>query len=160
MILDSPRDQQWLESLLDNIWANYFSDVQRINNVHIKYGRIARRRLGSIGLDRQDPKTSVIIVNRIFMDLDVPEYVIIATIVHELTHYAHGFNSPHEQKHLHPHSGGIIRKEFAERGLEEMYLMQKKWLKANWAEILTRYFEPRPVRAKRTKRLAWWLTRI
>ena len=133
------RDQEWLESLLGDIWYRHFSDVDEINDVRIIWAKRAKRRLGSIELDRSDRHTTIIKINRMFQDLEVPEYVIRATIVHEMTHYAHGFGSPHEQRHTHPHSGGVIRKEFAERGLENLYLRQKRWLKAHWPSILRKY---------------------
>lgn len=134
------RDQEWLENLLSDIWYKNFTDVEQNNDVKIRFGRRAKRRLGSISLDPMDMQTSIITVNRVFVDEEIPEFVVRATIVHELTHYAHGFNSPHPQKHTHPHSGGVIRAEFAERGLEQLYLEQKRWLKANWSKIIEKHF--------------------
>lgn len=142
------RNQEWLENLLADIWYRYFLDVKQSNHVIIRYGRKAKRRLGSISVDPKDPQTSIITINPIYQDLDVPEYVVVATIVHEMTHYSHGFNSPLEQKHQHPHSGGVIRKEFAERGLEDMYAKQKKWLKAHWPTLVERYFGPQKPRIR------------
>lgn len=161
MKIDSYRNQRWLESTLDYIWNSHFNDVPRANNVKIIFGKKAKRRLGSIGLDKDDPSTSIIRINPIFKDLEVPEFVIVATIVHEMTHYAHGFNSPLEQKQQHPHRGGVIRREFAERGLEYMYIEQNKWLKENWPAILDKYFEPTAYqrRSHRAKlKLRWWMS--
>lgn len=135
----SYRDQEWLESLLADIWYRHFLDVPQNNDVRIIWAKRAKRRLGSIEIDRQDGHTTIIKVNRLFQDLDVPEYVIRATIVHEMTHYAHGFGSPHERRQKHPHSGGVIRKEFAERGLVDLYLQQKRWLKDHWLLVLKKY---------------------
>jgi len=132
----SYRDQEWLENLLADIWYQHFQDVEQSNDVMIIWAKRAKRRLGSIEMDSRDGRTSIIKVNRLFQDLVVPEYVIRATIVHEMTHYAHGFGSPHEQRQKHPHSGGVIRKEFAERGLVDLYLKQKRWLKDNWRDFL------------------------
>lgn len=129
------RDELWLQMLLDDIWDNYFSDVPQDNDVIIRYGKKARQRLGSIAYDSQTGR-STITINSLFADERVPEYVVRATIVHELTHYAHGFNSPLQQNKQYPHSGGIIRREFAERGLENLYVRQKKWLKANWKDFI------------------------
>jgi hypothetical protein len=103
----SYRDQEWLENLLADIWYRSFEDVPQDNDVVIRWGKRAKRRLGSISVDPRDMTTSVIRVNRLFQDLDVPEFVVRATIFHEMTHYAHGFNSPLEQKQKHPHSGGV-----------------------------------------------------
>jgi hypothetical protein len=132
------RDEAWLQQVLDKIWDNYFEDVPQENDVRIVFGRRAKRRLGSISLDPADRKTSLITMNGLFRSTQIPEFVIEATIVHELTHYAHGFNSPLEQAQTHPHAGGVMRREFAERGLLDLYLQQKKWLKDNWQDVITR----------------------
>lgn len=135
----SYRDQEWLENLLADIWYRSFEDVPQDNDVVIRWGKRAKRRLGSISVDPRDMTTSVIRVNRLFQDLDVPEFVVRATIFHEMTHYAHGFNSPLEQKQKHPHSGGVIRKEFAERGQVALYEKQRKWLDSTWVSILKKH---------------------
>lgn len=158
MKIESYRDEEWLENMLADVWASYFGDVEQENEVVIRFGRAAKQRLGSISLDRNNPKISIITINPLYKDLDVPEFVIRATIVHEMSHYAHGFNSPHQQKHRFPHSGGVIRQEFAERGLEDMYLQQKRWLKEHWVEIVGRYFDlsPKRYRSARVKS-PWWM---
>lgn len=138
------RDNAWLQQVLDKIWDNYFADVPQENDVRIVFGRRAKRRLGSISLDPKDPKTSLITMNGLFKDPSVPEFVVEATIVHELTHYAHGFNSPLAQSKAHPHAGGVMRREFAERGLLDLYQQQKRWLKENWAGVIERELAPSP----------------
>lgn len=130
------RDEAWLQQLLDETWDKYFSDVPQANDVRIVFGRRAKRRLGSISLDPKNPEVSVITMNGLFRLLEVPEFVVLATLVHEMTHYAHGFNSPLEQRQQHPHAGGVMRREFEERGLLSLYLEQRKWLKENWAGIV------------------------
>jgi hypothetical protein len=134
------RDEAWLQMILDKIWDNYFPEVVQENDVRIGFGRRAKRRLGSISLDPGDRKTSIITMNGIFKRDDIPEFVVEATIFHELTHYAHGFNSPLEQAQTHPHAGGVMRREFADRGLLELYLQQKRWLKTKWPMILEQEF--------------------
>ena len=62
------RDEAWLQQMLDKIWDNYFQDVPQDNDVRIVFGRRAKRRLGSISLDTEDGKTSLIVVNSIFKD--------------------------------------------------------------------------------------------
>ncbi len=159
------RDEEWLENLLSDIWYKYFFDVTQDNNVKIVFGRKAKRRLGSISLDPNDRKTTIITVNRLYQDPFVPEYVVVATIVHEMTHYAHGFNSPHKQKHKYPHSGGVIRKEFAERGLEKLYIKQQKWLKSNWQTVINKHFVQKPSYSRiriygsknNTIKKPWWI---
>lgn len=136
------RDEAWLQQLLDNTWDEHFSDVLQQNDVRIVFGRRAKRRLGSISLDPNDRTTSIITMNAIFRDPRIPEFVVLATLVHELTHYAHGFNSPLAQAQAHPHAGGIMRREYDERGLLQLYLDQKKWLKLNWPELVAREFAP------------------
>jgi hypothetical protein len=134
----SYRNQEWLENLLADIWYRHFEDVEQTNDVVVIWAKRAKRRLGSIELDKSDGKTSVIKVNRLFQNLEIPEYVIRATIVHEMTHYAHGFASPHRQRQRHPHSGGVVRREFAERGLADLYIKQQRWLRQNWQDFLRR----------------------
>ncbi len=137
------RDEAWLQQLLDDTWDTHFNDVPQQNDVRIVYGRRTKRRLGSISLDPQDRNTSIITMNGLFRDPQIPEFVVVATLVHELTHYAHGFNSPLDQAQSHPHAGGVMRREYAERGLLQLYLDQKKWLKQNWPALVTREFTPR-----------------
>lgn len=136
------RDEAWLQSLLDKIWDGSFADVVQANDVKIKFGRKAKRRLGSIALDRENQNMSIISINPLFKRPDVPQFVVEATIFHELTHYAHGFNSPLKQVQAHPHAGGIIRREYAERGQLKLYIQQKKWLKQNWPAIVAEEFMP------------------
>lgn len=138
----SMRDQEWLEKLFSTIWEEHFHDVEARNPIRVEFGRRAKRRLGSISLDRSDHKLSIIRVNGLFKSPDIPEMIVKATLVHELCHYAHGFNSGGEQRHRHPHAGGVMRAEFAERGLEDLYQAQKQWLKANWPVIVKKNFPP------------------
>ena len=139
------RDNKWLQQLLDETWDAYFSDVAQDNDVRIVFGRRAKRRLGSISLDPSDRTISIITMNGIFKSLEIPEFVIQATLVHELTHYAQGFNSPLAQAQAHPHAGGVMKREFTERGLLELYLTQKRWLKLNWPKVLAKEFPPRHI---------------
>jgi hypothetical protein len=137
------RDDLWLQELLDETWDTYFADVPQENDVRIIFGRRAKRRLGSIMLDPADHNTSIITMNGLFRLPEVPDFIIQATLVHELTHYAHGFNSPLAQRQQHPHAGGVMRREFADRGLLELYLQQKRWLKENWSGLIARELAPR-----------------
>jgi hypothetical protein len=153
------RDELWLQELLDTTWDAHFAEVPQANIVRIEFGRKAKRQLGSIRLDRKDPKVTIITMNGIFRDPDVPIEIVEATLVHELIHYAHGFNSPLEQQHKHPHAGGVIRKEYAERGLEQMYLDQKKWLKLNWPSVVENHlgsYHPKPRRRGGVIRKPFW----
>src|SRR2546422_575509 len=90
-ISTSKRDDAWLLSRLDSLWENYFSQVQQVNPVFIKFGRYSRFRLGSIRLDRHT-KQSYITITGMFKDPKIPVEVVDHTIAHELCHYAHGFS--------------------------------------------------------------------
>jgi hypothetical protein len=159
------RDEAWLQGILDKIWDNYFPEVVQENDVRIVFGRRTKRRLGAISLDPTDRTTSIITMNSVFRRDDIPEFVVEATIFHELTHYAHGFNSPLAKAQAHPHAGGVMRREFAERGLLDLYLQQKKWLKEHWVEILAAEFAPvrraGPVSGQSGSRVPrpFWLTK-
>lgn len=140
------RDDAWLHQLLDDTWDTYFSDVPQDNIVRIRFGRRAKTRLGSIALDRHEPDVSLITMNGHFRDTTIPEYVVQATLVHELTHYAHGFNSPHQQAQVHPHAGGVMKREFEERGALDLYKRQKKWLKDNWRNYILQNIQSKPTK--------------
>ena len=149
------RDNKYLENLLYDLWDNHFCDVSRKNLVVIKFGKYSKRQLGSIklankytkikGLMRkrkeelevQDEKSvTVITVTRYFQNEIVPEFVIRATIAHELCHYTHGFQSPLEKRFDHPHRGNVIKKELAKRDLLDQEKETEKWLKENWLKIV------------------------
>lgn len=150
------RDNKYLENLLYDLWENNFCDVARLNLVAIKYGKHSKRQLGSIRLikdrdtfDRyikrynltkdifENKTVSLINITRYFTYDYVPEYVIRSTIAHELCHYTHGFSSPLEKKYKYPHQGSIIKKELKNRGLIDIYIDSKKWLKDNWISVIS-----------------------
>src|SRR5215475_686508 len=96
-----PAAQRHLSSYLDMIWEQYFADIPRANEVQIGYCYPWKTRLGLIRLSL-DQKTSFIGINALLQLQQVPEYVLITTIAHELTHYAHGFGSPLPRLWKHP----------------------------------------------------------
>jgi hypothetical protein len=145
------RDQQWLEDRLAAVWQRGFSDLVPGNRVEIKFGRVARTRLGSIRMSR-DKKVSKILINRLFLQDAVPEQVVDATIAHELVHYLHGFSSPFEQKFCSPHAGGVVTKELKQRGFSETLLFQRRWLKVHWLPILREHMSLRRPGALRRSR--------
>lgn len=157
------RDDTWLFSKLDEIWDQYFSDIPQDNDVVIKFGRKARCRLGSI---KQETKTvfdladkkrkTIITINGLFRNPVVPEYVVEATIAHELCHYAHGFSSPLEKKYASPHQGGIVTREMKDRGLTEILSKQKKWLKDFWPQYIKEHTRP-PKRRRRARIVIKWI---
>ncbi len=148
------RDQAWLERLLKNIWADHFHDIKRTAPLQIRYGKRARNRLGSLSYDSKS-KQSIIRLTRLFEDPDIPDLVVKSTIVHELCHYAHGFNAASTPRYRHPHAGGVIRREFAERGLEELYSAQKRWLKSHWPAVVRKHFPKAVGRRRRTFRVRY-----
>ncbi|MFC1686482.1 hypothetical protein ACFLZS_00915 [Patescibacteria group bacterium] len=127
------RTDTWLRQQLSLVWENFFPEIKRKNSVEIKFGRRCRTRLGSIKLDK---KKTIITINGLFKNEMIPDYVVTGTIAHELTHYAHGFSSPHRQLQKYPHKGGTVDKELEERGLKNINQRQKKWHKQNWANYV------------------------
>lgn len=144
-----------LEEMMYELWENNFCDVPRLNLVLIKFGKYSKRQLGCIKLankstkiksilkkkkkdyEIQDDKSiSLITVTKYFEKDFVPDFVVKATIAHEMCHYTHGFNSPLEKRFDKPHQGNIIKKELKKRGLIEEYVQAEKWLKENWREIV------------------------
>ncbi|MCL5411036.1 MAG: hypothetical protein M1324_04305 [Patescibacteria group bacterium] len=129
------RDDTFLSDRLELLWKKYFADVSKSNKVHIKFGRKAVKRLGSIR-QKVDGTDTIIILNGYFKDKTVPDYVVDATIIHELCHYAHGFSSPLPQLSRFPHKGGLVDKEFYRRGLNDLLKMETEWLNKNWFKYI------------------------
>lgn len=149
------RDRKYLENLMYGLWENHFCDIPRKNLVLIKFGKYSKRQLGSIKLANQDTKiksllrknmddydaqddkrVTVITITKYFQNEIVPEYVVNATIAHELCHYAHGFSSPLEKQFNKPHQGNVINKELAKRDLLKEQELADTWLKDNWVSIV------------------------
>jgi hypothetical protein len=149
------RDRKYLENLMYELWENHFCDIPRKNLVLIKFGKFSKRQLGSIKLaneytkikslmkkneedyDVQDDKrVTVITITKYFENDSIPEFVVRATIAHELCHYAHGFSSPLEKRFAKPHQGNIINKELAKRDLLDEQRLADKWLEENWVSIV------------------------
>ena len=154
------RNEQWLENRFEYIFRNYFADVEATNQIEIMWGRRSRRQLGCI--KKEQPKTladrfkrdfiTIIVINGLFRDEVIPEFIIDSVIVHEMAHYAHGFNSPIEQKYRHPHKGNVIRREFLLRGIGDLEKLQKKWMKENWQKYLDDNFpQSRKIHKRRVK---------
>lgn len=142
-MLNSKRDDIWLLSRLDYLWSSYFTNVSQINPVFIRFGRYSRLRLGSIKLDRLTKKSYITITGR-FKDPNIPVAVVDHTIAHELCHYAHGFSSPRQRLHKYPHHGGVIKKELAARGLQQLSVAYGKWVK-QYREQLRKIYESRQI---------------
>jgi len=132
------RDNVWLEKRLAALWGKHFNDVPQANEIKIYFGRKAKKRLGSIREELFFAKRSQthIKLNGHYQNVSVPDFVVDATIAHELCHYTHGFSSPLPQIFDHPHKGDIVDEEMIKRGLGDTLLLQRDWLEKNWNETV------------------------
>lgn len=141
------RSDALLLQRLSLIWKKYFQDVPIENRVLIGFGRKAQRRLGSIrriNLNRKKDKfDTLILLNGYFKDKLIPQFVIDATIAHELAHYAQGFSSPLPRLSRFPHRGGSVDNELKNRGLQWLVDKELSWLNQNWDKYLDKK-EARP----------------
>lgn len=125
-----------LETYLDAIWQRHFADVPRVNTVSIAYGRSWKCRLGSIRV-RRDETLSHIAINALLSRPEVPIFVLVTTIAHELSHYAHGFGSPLPRLYPYPHANGVVTQELEKRGLGEALRQCTAWLDREWFRFAT-----------------------
>ena len=133
------RSDEFLQQKLEIMWKNYFSDVPKSNRIRIHFGRKALRRLGSIRQRKHRVfNDTLILINGHFRDPEIPEFVIDATIAHELCHYTHGFASPLPQLSRYPHRGGHVDRELKDRGLTALIDREEDWLDLNWKKYITR----------------------
>jgi hypothetical protein len=143
------RDDEWLKLKLEEIWQTHFGEIAKANFVEIKFGRSSVRRLASIKQKSRLDKNSdsQITVTALFRNIEVPDFVIEATIAHEICHYVHGFASPLPKSFRHPHLGNIVDYELIKRGLGDKLLLQKRWLRENWQK----HIATSPIRKKRRR---------
>lgn len=130
-----PRDNNWLLSRLDQIWSDYFADIEQVNPVVIKFGRYSKYRLGSIKLNRKTAR-SFITITAMFKNQKIPKEVVDHTLAHELVHYAHGFSSKRARLHKYPHAGGVVKKEMENRGMGHLNKAYQSWIKEYRKELL------------------------
>lgn len=126
------RDDFWLQQRLEQIWQLLYSDVPKKNNVKVRFKGRWKNKFGHI---KKVGKDSEIVVNGLFKHDVVPEYMVDITIAHELSHYAHGFNSPLPRKYKHPHKHGVVNKELLQRGFGHWVRMERSFLKKEWPGI-------------------------
>jgi hypothetical protein len=150
------RDNIYLQNLMYEVWEEYFNDIPRKNFVLTKFGKYSKRQLGCIKfantqtkvkallktyeediLAQDEDSISIIVLTKYFQNDIVPEYLLIATLAHEICHYAHGFNSPLPKRFKYPHQGNIVKKEMMGRGLGDTLKANDKWLKDNWINIVS-----------------------
>ncbi len=132
------RSNKLLLQRLILIWEKYFPEVPIQNRVLIGFGRKAEKRLGSIRRINISGKRfdTLIMINGYFKDRKIPQYVVDATIAHELAHYAQGFSSPLPRLSRFPHRGGMVDKELERRGLNWLVEKELAWLNQNWDRFL------------------------
>jgi len=126
------RDDKFLEKRLDAMWEMLFPEVPRKNEVIIRFKGKWKNKFGHI---KRIKDKSEIVINGLFKDEIVPEYIIDLTIAHELIHYMHGFNSPLPRQYKNPHKGGIVTKELKKRGFSHLIKKENLFVKKEWKDI-------------------------
>jgi hypothetical protein len=116
---------------LEWLWQDYFADITRVNEVHISYCYPWKTRLGLIRLSL-DATHSFIGINSLLQLSQVPEYVLITTIAHEMAHYAHGFGSPLPRTCKYPHANGVVERELEQRELGTCLRCCNEWIDKYW----------------------------
>jgi hypothetical protein len=131
-LLSTPLlDKHDLYAYLDWIWMHYFADCLRVNTIVIDYAYPWKSRLGLIRLSL-DSTLTFIGINRLLQLPQVPEFVLITTIAHELVHYIHGFGSPLPQSYKHPHANRVVDHELERRQLGEYLRCCNEWIDNQW----------------------------
>jgi len=144
------RDDLWLKQRLDHIWELLFPEVERLNTVQVSFKGKWKNKFGHI---KSVGKDSEIVVNSLFQNEEIPEYIIDITLAHELTHYMHGFNSPHKKKYRHPHAGGIVTRELRSRGFGHMLTLEKEFVQKEWFPL---YNKLNPSKKKKMALFNFW----
>lgn len=126
-----PNDRSQLAMYLQWIWQSYFEDCPRVNEVNIDYCYPWKGRLGLIRLSL-DATMTFIGVNTLLQVQQVPEYVLITTIAHELVHYIHGFGSPLPRRYKHPHANKVVDRELEQRNLGDYLCCCNEWIDKYW----------------------------
>lgn len=135
------RDEEFLINKLETIWKKGFLDVDKNNNINIKFKGKWKNKFGHI--KKLKNNDSEIVINGYFRNEKVPEYILDLTIAHELVHYSHGFNSPLPKLYKHPHKGGIVNKELKKRGFGDLLKLERRWIKEEWKNIVKKEFKER-----------------
>ena len=126
------RDTVWLQKRMEQIWQMLFPDVDRLNNVVVRFKGKWKNKFGHI---KKVGISTEIVVNGLFTHENIPEFIIDLTLAHELVHYWHGFNSPHERKYKHPHAGGIVNRELKKRGFGHMINLERTFVRRQWPSL-------------------------
>jgi hypothetical protein len=123
------RDNEWLQRRVESLQETYYADMRVGYPIVARFGTRARYRYGCIYSRDQ---TCHILLNRLFAHPDVPDYVLDATLVHELAHYAHGWGSGQPKLYTHPHRGGVVEAEMKKRGCYALEEQAGVWRKSCW----------------------------
>lgn len=127
------RDDAWLRLRLEALLTAYFPDLPAGHPIDLRFGRPSRRRFGSIAA--RDGR-SHIRINRVLASPAVPEFVVDATLLHEIAHYVHGFGSGLPKRHRHPHAGGVVAAELEARNCGGIERLAGTWRAAHWEAVL------------------------
>lgn len=127
------RDDEWLMQRLEHLWLLLFLDIERKNTVRIRFKGKWKNKFGHIRM--LPTKDTEIVINSLFRDERVPEGIIDATIAHELVHYMHGFQSPHERRYKHPHAGGVVTRELRRRGFGHVMAEERVFIRRQWPSL-------------------------
>ena len=130
-IFENLRDTPTLTNIMEEYRA--LLQINESVNIHVKWGRKAKRVLGSVKLLRG---ISIITLSSYLRDYFIPEYVIREVMLHEMIHIKTGFGSTLEKRYQHAHRGGVIRKEMKNVGQEKLFDEADKWIKVNWAKYI------------------------
>jgi hypothetical protein len=120
-----------LARLLDVLWAEYFADVPRVNEVVVGFAFPWKWRLGRIRLSL-DECISEITLNGLLASPQVPDVMYIGILAHEIVHYAQGFGSPLPRCQQHAHGHGAVTHELQRRGLGYTEAALMHWGEAIW----------------------------
>lgn len=120
-----------LTGYLHFIWRTYFSDTPRVNEVHIAYSYPWKSRLGLIRLSL-DNSITLIGINTLLQHPQVPDYVLLTTVAHELVHYKHGFGSPLPRRYKYPHANKVVDHELEAHNLGEPLCLCNEWIDRCW----------------------------
>jgi predicted SprT family Zn-dependent metalloprotease len=151
MVRKSDYDNYLSKKTAELIREN-FAERGITNFLVVKTGGRWKRTLGHIKTFGDTREDSLIEINSLLFDLDVPEYVLDYVIMHELTHYFQGFCSNHSKKHKYPHKGRVVEKELERLGWKEIQEKADKWVKENWTKILVKNsVDPKIKRKRRNK---------
>ncbi len=120
-----------LAACLNLIWERYFIDVPRANTILIEYCYPWKSRLGLIRLSL-DATITFIGINALLRQREVPDYVLMTTIAHEVVHYSHGFGSPLPRCFKYPHANKVVDKALEQRGMGVYLQCCNEWIDKNW----------------------------